>query len=190
MSLDFVTQQIQVFGYWIIIIVLICGIIGVPAPEETFMVFLGMLAAKGHLNFGLSLLSVTTGAFIGMMLAYFIGRKAGKSFIERYGKYVKLTEQRWEKAAGDFRESGKWLVFTAFFFPGFRQLSPYIAGTSGLSLLPFIVLSAAGSFTWGLVFTAGGYFLGDHLPLSYLPWAGGLALLAFILISIKKYKSN
>ncbi len=188
MSLDFAAQQIQLFGYWIIIMVLICGIIGVPAPEETFMVFIGMLAAKGQLNFGLSLLSVTAGAVIGMVLAYIIGRKAGKSFIDRYGKYVKLTEQRWEKAARDFRNSGKLLVFTAFFLPGFRQLSPYIAGTSGLSFLPFIVLSAAGSFTWGLVFTAGGYFLGDHIPLSYLPWAGGIAFLAFILISMKKYK--
>ncbi|MGA9290497.1 MAG: DedA family protein [Anaerobacillus sp.] len=188
MSLDFVVHQLQSYSYWIIILVLFCGIIGIPAPEETFLVFIGMIVAKGQLHFVEAVASAIAGTSIAMIVGYMIGRKLGDSFVHRFGKYLKITDERWSKAVTDFRRSGKFLVIVAFYLPGLRQLSPYMAGASRYAFLPFVGLSLLGSLAWGILFIAGGFFIGDRVPLSALPWIGAIALLAFLLFAIKKYK--
>ncbi|UZW65115.1 hypothetical protein OC195_12815 [Priestia flexa] len=46
MELTMVSHYINAFGYITIFLILFCGIVGIPAPEESFLIILGMFIAK------------------------------------------------------------------------------------------------------------------------------------------------
>ncbi len=49
--------------------------------------------------------------------------------------------------------------------PLFRSLVSIPAGIDGMSLLPFLALTLAGSLVWNSVLVLAGYFLGESWPL-------------------------
>ncbi|MGG1571916.1 DedA family protein [Fictibacillus sp. NRS-1165] len=190
MSLDSVIFYMQSYGHWIILIVLFCGIVGIPAPEESFMFLVGVLVAKGHFEFGTSLLYAFLGTFAGMLMSYWIGRKLGLPFIERYGKYIKVTPERWSMVEGRFHRHALTTLLFGFYLPGLRQLAPYIAGISCYSFYRYVLLSFAGSALWTTTFVSIGYFFGDQIKLKYLPWIAAAALLLFLLTIFRKKFAN
>ncbi|SFE24607.1 membrane protein DedA, SNARE-associated domain [Bacillus sp. OV194] len=190
MSLDSVISYLQSYGHWIILIVLFCGIVGIPAPEESFMFLIGVLVAKGHFAFGTSLLYAFFGTFAGMLVSYWIGRKLGLPFIERYGKYIKITPDRWKVVEGRFHRHAQTTVLFGFYLPGLRQLAPYIAGISRYSFYCYVLLSLIGSALWTTTFVSIGYFFGDQIKLKYLPWIAAAALLLFLITVFRKKFAN
>ncbi|MFD0048999.1 DedA family protein [Actinomycetes bacterium NPDC127524] len=188
MSIEQIMPYLQVYGYWIILLILFCGIVGIPAPEESFMVFLGVLCGAHQLNYSLSASAAAIGAVSGMITAYWIGRTLGQSFIHRFGKYIKVTPERWEKVEGKFQKHGKYSLLIGFFLPGLRQLNPYIAGTSGFSFPVFLILSAAGSVIWVITFVTLGFFLGDKIHVAYIPLLA--AAFVAILLLYKWFKKR
>ncbi|WP_419883573.1 DedA family protein [Peribacillus sp. B-H-3] len=188
MSIEQIMPYLQVYGYWIILLILFCGIVGIPAPEESFMVFLGMLCGAHQLNYSLSASAAAIGAVSGMITAYWIGRTLGQSFISRFGRYIKVTPERWEKVESKFRKSGKYSLLIGFYLPGLRQLNPYMAGTSRFSFPFFLVLSAAGSAIWVITFVTLGFFLGDKIHVAYIPLLA--AAFVAILLLYKWFKKK
>lgn len=190
MSVETVISYMQNYGHWIILIVLFCGIVGIPAPEESFMFLIGVLIAKGHFEFGSSLLYAFLGTVGGMLVSYGIGRKLGIPFIKRYGKYIKVTPERWSKVEGRFHRHAQTTLLFGFYLPGLRQLAPYIAGTSSYSFSRYAVLSVVGSGLWTTTFISIGYFFGDQIQLKYLPWIAAIALLLFLVTVFRKKFTN
>ncbi|MDM5336774.1 DedA family protein [Fictibacillus enclensis] len=190
MSLDTVISYLQNYGHWIILLVLFCGITGIPAPEESFLFLVGVLVAKGHLEFGTSFLYAFMGTVAGMFASYWLGRKLGLPFIERYGKFIKITPDRWKAVEKRFHEHAITTLLFGFYLPGLRQLAPYIAGISTYSFLRYVLLSVLGSGMWTAAFISIGYFFGDQVKLSYLPWIAAAALLLFVLTVFRKKFTN
>lgn len=178
MTLDMVTDYLQLYGYWVIVFVLFCGIVGIPAPEETFMIFIGGIVAQHHLDFYRTVIAAMIGANLGMIIAYFIGRNFGSPFIFRYGRYLKITPEKWHQMQNKFMKFDRKVVLLAYFFPGLRQLSPYISGVRQLSFHTFLGFSFLGSSLWVILFTTIGYYFGDIIGLKYLSL---LALCGFII---------
>jgi membrane protein DedA with SNARE-associated domain len=186
MNLEFITNYLLHYGYIIIVLCLFCGIVGIPAPEETFMVFIGILVSNHHLSLTYSLLSSFIGIFLGMAVAYAIGRKAGPGFIERFGKYVFITPEKWDYVARQFHRYGRYTIVFAYFFPGIRQVSPYIAGTAKYPAGPYILLAAIGNIIWTVTFIVGGYLVGNHIPLKFIAWLPVFYVVVFAVIWLKR----
>ncbi|WNB91135.1 DedA family protein [Bacillus sp. NEB1478] len=186
LNLELISNYLLQYGYIIIVLCLFCGIVGIPAPEETFMVFVGVLASNHHLNLSLSLLSAFIGIVLGMLTAYVAGRKAGQEFIKKFGKYVFITPERWDYVDSQFQRYGRYMIVFANFFPGIRQVNPYIAGTLQFPFVPYIFLASVGTVIWTLVFIVGGYFVGNHIPLQYLAWLPVFYILVVAVIWLKK----
>ncbi|WP_257348425.1 DedA family protein [Pseudalkalibacillus decolorationis] len=188
MNINDVIQAIETYGYWIILVTLFCGVVGIPAPEETFMVLVGMLIANHHLSMELSAGSAFIGTITGMIGAYWIGRSIGIPFVNKYGRFIKVTPERWSEMSEKFNRHGKLILLFGLFVPGLRQLAPYIAGTCKYPRYLYLVLTIIGSFLWTMFYIAAGYFVGETLPLQYLPWLGVAALVLFAgTIFIKKF---
>lgn len=95
--MELVQQLISDYGYIAIFLMLTLGIIGLPIPDEVMMTLVGYFAHLNVLNYGLSILISFIGALLGMIISYFIGRKAGRPFINKFGKWVGLKERGWRK---------------------------------------------------------------------------------------------
>ncbi len=53
-------------------------------------------------------------------------------------------------------------IFFGRLIPGVRSLISIPAGAKRMPLLPFVALTAAGSFLWNLLLVSSGYWLGDR----------------------------
>ena len=101
MSIETILHYIDIYGYFIIFLFLFFGIVGIPAPEESLLFLIGVFSVHHQLSFGRALLSAILGAFIGMFTAYICGKYIGLPFIKKYGKYVGITNERWEKVSSE-----------------------------------------------------------------------------------------
>ncbi|MCF6409412.1 DedA family protein [Pseudalkalibacillus salsuginis] len=187
MNLENMTVAIENYGYWIILITLFCGVVGIPAPEETFLVLIGMLTAQHHLLLIWTVICAFMGSLSGMLTAYMAGRYLGIPFLNKYGRYLKITSEHWEKASTQFRRYGTLTILFGLFIPGVRQLAPYIAGTSRYPFPVYVAYSIIGSALWAISYIFVGFYIGDQIPIQYFPWLGVAALVLFIgAIFIKK----
>lgn len=188
MSVETISHYIDVYGYFIIFLFLFFGIVGIPAPEESLLFFLGVLILHHKLSFSLTLIFAILGAFIGMLVAYVCGKYLGSPFISKFGKYVGITSERWEKVQNKYSNNVQKTIILGFYMPGIRQISPYFAGISKISFMKFTVLSLIGTILWTVPFILGGYFAGKifHINPKYVPLLGVVFLVIFIAVILIK----
>jgi membrane protein DedA with SNARE-associated domain len=157
---------------------------GLPLPGETTLLAASYLAATGSLSLPLVIASAAAGAIVGDSLGYLIGRKGGRRFFERYGRYVGITENKLEKADHYFERHGAKTVFFGRFVAVLRILAGPMAGASKMSYRRFLAANAAGGITWATLMGTLGFFFGKPVAavLSSMGlWA--LALIALYLIA-------
>lgn len=191
MNIDTLLQYLNAYGYWIIILFLFFGIVGIPAPEESLLFLIGMLIDQRSLAFIPAFLSAFIGAFTGMLSAYMAGKYISSTFFGKYGKYVGFTEERWAKVNNKYIKNVHKTIIFGFYLPGIRQISPYFAGMNKISLLDFLFSSFLGTVLWTLPFILAGYYAGSafHINPNYVPYLGlvfFLVFLLFVLVNILK----
>ena len=150
------------YGYLAIFCLLMFGIVGLPAPDETLLTFSGYLVSKGTFALPLALATALAGSICGITLSYWLGRTFGLALIHRYGRYVHITEEHVNQAHAWFQRVGHWGLTFGYFVPGVRHLTAYAAGMSGLEARPFALFAYAGACLWVSSFVGLGYFLGDR----------------------------
>lgn len=157
---------------------------GLPLPGETTLLAASYLAATGSLSLPLVIASAALGAIAGDSLGYLIGRKGGRRFFERYGRYVGITEKKLEKADHHFARHGAKTVFFGRFIAVLRILAGPMAGASKMPYRRFLAANAAGGIIWATLMGTLGFFFGKPVAaiLSSMDlWA--LALIALYLIA-------
>lgn len=169
MSIDTTSQFIHL-GYWIhqygivaIFVLLALGIIALPIPEEPLLVLLGALIAQGTLTLIPAFCAAFLGACTGISVSYWLGLNVGTYLMQRFGKYVGITQGRIQIAHRWFERTGKWTLTIAYFVPGLRHLGGYIAGTVTLPYRVFAIFAYCGAFLWVCIFMSLGYFFNGQL---------------------------
>lgn len=156
---DFIDQ----YGYIALYVLLSAGIIGVPVPDETLMIFVGSLTYPGGpFQYIPALIVMYAGAMTGMTVSYMLGSKVGKPFLYRYGKWIKLTPKRIERTESWFQRYGIWAVFFGYFVPGIRHFTCYFAGVSGIKIYRYLLYAGTGAFVWCTTFLTLGHFIGRN----------------------------
>ncbi|HTU46055.1 MAG TPA: DedA family protein [Bryobacteraceae bacterium] len=150
------------YGYAGLFGLLVLGIVGLPVPDETLLVFSGYLISTGRLNPLLTFFAGFAGSVCGISLSYTIGRTLGHRFVLRYGRYVHVTEARIERVHRWFHRVGEWLLTIGYFIPGIRHFTALVAGMSELEYPTFARFAYAGAAVWVATFLLVGYFVGEH----------------------------
>jgi len=140
---------------------------GVPLPGETILIAAAVYAGAGKLNIFAVIAIGFVAAVIGDNIGYLIGSYGGRRVVERYGKYVFITPERYEKAERFFQKRGGGIVIVARFIEGLRQLNGIIAGTSSMPWRRFVVFNIIGAVLWVGTWSMIGYFAGDHIDVIY-----------------------
>ena len=152
---------ISQYGYAALFALLVLGIVGLPVPDETLLVFSGYLIYRGRLDPRLTFLAAFAGSSCGISLSYLIGRTLGYEFVHRYGRYVRLTERRIDRVRIWFHRIGDWLLAICYFIPGVRHFAALIAGMSHLEYPTFALFAYSGAAVWVTTFLLLGYFVGE-----------------------------
>jgi undecaprenyl-diphosphatase len=101
---------------------------GVPVPGETALIASALLANRGGLEIGLVIAVAAAAAIIGDNIGYLIGRKGGRSLLERPG--FLQTRRRKILEVGDpfFERHGPKAVFLGRWVAGLRIAAAWLAG--------------------------------------------------------------
>jgi membrane protein DedA with SNARE-associated domain len=150
------------YGYAGLFALLVLGIVGLPIPDETLLVFSGYLISTGRLHALPALLAGLAGSMCGISLSYSIGRSLGRSMVVRYGRFLHITEERLNRVHRWFERVGEWLLTIGYFIPGVRHFTALVAGTSGLQYRRFALFAYPGAALWVSTFLSVGYFVGEN----------------------------
>jgi membrane protein DedA with SNARE-associated domain len=148
------------WGYLAIFLLVICGNVGLPVPEETTLALAGYLAWQGQLQLAAVLAVGVISATAGDNLGYWIGRRYGRGTIERYEAWILASPGR-PQAVGRFvTRYGLVGVFAARFIPGLRFLAGPLAGAAGLRFVPFTAANVLGAIVYVPYAVGIGYAIG------------------------------
>jgi membrane protein DedA with SNARE-associated domain len=139
-------------GYLGLSSLLLLGIVGLPVPDETLLLFAGYLVYRGDLRLVPTVGAALAGSAAGITLSYAIGRTLGHSLVLRYGWLVHFGAERAERASRWFARGGKWTLTFGYFIPGFRHLAALMAGASDLPAGPFTLCAYPGALLWCATF--------------------------------------
>ncbi|NRD78168.1 DedA family protein [Bacillus sp. BRMEA1] len=187
---------INSIGYWGILLGMILESACIPIPSEVIMPFGGFLVSTGHLNLIGVILVGTLGNLIGSLIAYAIGHWGGKRFIDRFGKYVFLSQKHLEAAENWFDKRGEIAVFVSRILPAIRTFISLPAGIARMSLAKFLTYTAIGSVIWSSILTYVGYVLGKNWgniqgflhPIAYLVAGIVAVILIYLVLKVVKGK--
>jgi membrane protein DedA with SNARE-associated domain len=150
------------YGYAGLFALLVLGIVGLPIPDETLLVFSGYLISTGRLHGVPTFLAGLGGSMCGISLSYTVGRSLGRSMVLRYGRLLHITEERLERVHRWFERVGEWLLTIGYFIPGVRHFTALVAGTSQLQYARFALFAYTGAVLWVSTFLSIGYFVGAN----------------------------
>lgn len=147
------TQFVAQYGYLAIFGLLMLGIVGPLIPDETILVFAGIMIHRHALHPAGTLAAAYAGSVCGITLSYLIGR-SGAHWLTRYNKHLCRTHA-W------FARYGRWTLFFGYFIVGVRHFTAVVAGTAKMKPRVFAAYAYSGGLIWVIVFLSLGYFVGD-----------------------------
>lgn len=83
---------------------------------EPTLAYAGFLAHKGDLSLPILIILSFIGTSVGMTIQYFLGNKLGMPFIQKYGKYVFLTQRKIDLTRMWFDKYGYFLILLVSLF--------------------------------------------------------------------------
>ena len=161
-SIDWLLQTLLDLGYPGIIALMAMESSILPVPSELVMPPAGYWAAKGQMSFAVALVCGIVGSIIGALANYYGAQLIGRPLIQRYGKYVLLSEKNLLRSEKFFAEHGEISTLIGRLFPVIRHLISIPAGLHRMPLPKFILYTAVGAAVWCAILTWIGYFLGQH----------------------------
>jgi len=162
---QFVISTIGHIGYIGIFLLMFVESCGIPMPSEVIMPFSGFLVADGKMTLWAITIAGTVGNLFGSLLAYWIGHRGGRPLIEKYGKYILISEHDLDLADRWFKKYGDWTVFFGRLLPIIRTYISFPAGISKMDVKKFALYTTLGALPWTLLFGWLGIKMGNNWEL-------------------------
>ena len=167
----------------------------IPIPSEIIMPLAGWFLIKANsLPIAFNLLAGVFGALgctIGSIIAYWVGAKGGRPFLNKYGKYILITPHDLDRADQWFQKNGDWAIFITRLMPVVRTFISLPAGIAKMRIGKFLIYTFVGSFIWCTALSFAGYLLGENweqIRTVMRPFDPVIIALAVILIGFYIYR--
>jgi membrane protein DedA with SNARE-associated domain len=163
----FLTNLFQSMGWGGVVGIMALESANIPIPSEVTMPLAGWLLIQAR---GGSVLQAIgwgglwggLGCTLGSLLSYALGAWGGRPLLDRYGKYLMVSQHDLEMADRWFSRWGDWAAFLSRLLPIVRTFISFPAGIARTRLIPFTIYSFIGSFIWCGALAYGGYFFGSR----------------------------
>jgi membrane protein DedA with SNARE-associated domain len=192
---DLVINLISAFGYVGIFFTMALESAGIPFPSEVIMPFSGFVVSEGKLTLLNIVLAGAFGNYFGSAVAYFIGLKGGRPFLEQYGCYLLLNKKKLDIADDWFQRYGDKAVFLSRMLPVIRTYISFPAGIARMDFKKFSFYTLAGSLPWCFALGYLGVILGPKWD-SFKVWFHlldaiiGISILIVLIYIIYRHKEE
>jgi len=134
----------------------------VPTSSELTLGFAGVLAAEGKLSLPGAIAAGVAGELVGAFVAWAVGRTAGRTVVDRWGKYLLLSHHDLDRAEAWYDRHPRWGVFGSRLLPVIRNFVALPAGIAEVPVARFGVLTLFGSLVWDAAMALIGYGVGNR----------------------------
>ena len=188
----YIIHFIEATNYFGIFILMTLESSLIPIPSEITMPFSGFLVSRGELNLVLVILAGAFANLIGSIIAYYIGYFLEEtvivSWIRKYGKFILITVDDYEKSRHWFLKYGNSIVFFSRLLPGIRTFISLPAGLAEMNIWKFSFYTFLGSLIWSALLTYVGVYFGENWhALEPIYRKFEFAIAAFIILGILWY---
>lgn len=149
-------------GYGGIIVMMFLESSFFPFPSEIVIPPAAYLAERGEMNIFIVVFCGILGSILGALFNYWLALKLGRPTLLRYGRYVGLTPESFDRTEDFLRKHGIFGTLIGRLIPVIRQYISFPAGLARLPLIPFITATALGSGIWVIILAAIGYLVGNN----------------------------
>ncbi len=160
-------KSLQQLGYLGVFLALLLEAIGIPFPSETILITSGVEMSRGVFHLAPLWFAAALGNLIGSNVAYVIGRFLGRRVILKYGKYVKITEQRLASVEVRFQKFQALFLVVGKFIAFVRIAVPYLAGINEVNFVTFSVYNTLAAIVWSFILL----YLGKSIELVWVHYS-------------------
>jgi membrane protein DedA with SNARE-associated domain len=179
-------------GYLIIFFAALGERVGFPLLVTPFLVAAGALAGYGRMSLSPAIALTTLAFLMGDLLWYELGRWRGSQVLRLLCRLSLQPDSCVRHSQQFMGKHGQYSLLYSKFVPGVGRVVPPLAGTAGMPLVRFSVLSVAGSLLWAIAMGLMGYL--PARPLSrtqvaqaVLLWGIGVGIVAVVANLVWKY---
>lgn len=158
-----VLSLIERYGYLFIFIGTMLQSLGLPLPAQTVLLTSGVMAGQGILNPYYAVAFGLLGALAGSQAGYIAGRKGGRPFALRWGRYVRVTPARLDRAEKFFKRHGERTVLVARFIPFLKTFGYLAAGIVRMPRRAFFRNDLLGTAAWAATSVLAGYLASESV---------------------------
>ncbi len=157
--------------------------LGLLVPGESLVIISGVLANAGLFELPALIPVVAAGAVVGDSIGYELGRRLGRPWLLRRGRWLGFRPDRIAAVDAFFERHGGKAVLIGRFIGFLRALAPFVAGSSRMRYLQFLAYDVTGAVLWSVACVLVGYYAGAAWPIVER-WVGraglvlGLAVVA------------
>lgn len=159
-----VLGAIESYGYFIVVFGAMLQGVGLPLPAQTILVTAGVMAGQGILNPYYAVIFGLIGALAGSQMGYLIGRRGGRPFVLKIGRFIGVTPARLDRAEHFFDHHGQRAVLVARFIPIVKTFGYIAAGLVKMPHPVFLRNDVIGTTVW----TVGSVLLGIAVSASVM----------------------
>ena len=158
---QFVVGIMNSYGYAGIFVLILVENLFPPIPSEVILTFGGFMTTYTQMKSAGVIAASTAGSVAGAVILYYVGRlipaRRLSALLEgRVGKGLHFEAGDVRDAEGWFDRKGKSTVFFCRCVPIIRSLISIPAGMAGMRMVPFLLLTTAGSLLWNTALVTAG----------------------------------
>ena len=178
---QFITATGGIYGYALVLgLLLICGL-GVPIPKDIILVSGGYVASEsGHAVLPMILIGLV-GIMAGDSLIFWLGRRIGTARVSRSFLGRVITPERLARAEELFHRHHEKIFIAARFMPGVRAVTYFSAGAIGVPFWKFFLFDGLAALVSAPLWVILGYRYGHTIVEEAHKWQnailGGIAVL-------------
>lgn len=150
---EWIISVMNAWGYGGIVFLIAVENVFPPIPSEVILTFGGFMTTCTDMELWYVILASTVGSLVGAVILYGAGRLLGADKVMqlldgKVGKILHFKRADIESAVSWFEEKGAPAVLFCRCIPIVRSVISIPAGMAKMPFLPFMMLTAAGSFAW------------------------------------------
>lgn len=161
--LQAIRDAVASWGYIGIVVMMAIESANIPLPSEAIMPTAGLLVQKGQMNIHWASLAGAIGCLIGSIPSYFLGLYGGRPFVQKYGKWILVSEKDLESADKWVDRWGDWAFLICRMLPVVRTFISFPAGVLRAHFGMFCLFTFVGSLAWCYFLTWVGIKFGENM---------------------------
>lgn len=162
MEIENIMQYFVTYGPIAIYVIVLLEYLNLPGfPAGVIMPLAGIWAARGGLNFFLTMVITIAAGLTGSVILYGLGRGGGDFFLQKYYRRFPKQQELIEGKMEYLRQKGCIGVFVSKLLPMVRTLISIPAGMLKMDFRSYVLSSTLGIAIWNFAFVGAGYLFGD-----------------------------